>query len=80
MKTLFQTRDGDMFDTAASAEQHENELFEQWLNNVAAGDVAISLTDLVTFVGRLPDTENSELYGTTIGMLRDILKIYWSAE
>lgn len=79
MKTTYLTCDNKSFDDQANASNHEDELFEAWLEALIYGHVLPSLADLVRHFSESPGLtgDATEYYGSPWEVLKEMLRAYW---
>jgi hypothetical protein len=71
MKTVYQTKDGKVFNTSTGAAAHEYTLFRAWLKT----DEAEPYRQLCKSLdNKLPD----ESYGTDRELAMGLLRVFWS--
>ena len=71
MKTVFQTKDGHLYDSSVDAFDHETDLFEAWLKE--GPDLNVK-----TLLGGLAfDDERREYYGTLHEQMKSLLRTYF---
>ena len=79
MKTVYQAKDGETFDDASSAREHENKLFVQWIDDIETGKVEVNLKEVLVSLAQCDDIED-EYYNTPLGLFTTALRSYWESQ
>ena len=79
MKTIYQACDGEIFECQAEAVDHENGLFDDWLEVLLSGHPEPTLS---TVVRHFNDSHHltragNDYHGTPWNILKESLKTYW---
>lgn len=71
MKTMYQTKDGELFESQETARQHECKLFMKWLEQ----HPSVNICDVMNALEN--DTSPNEYWGAPSAVLRDILQKFF---
>jgi hypothetical protein len=80
VKTVYQACDGEIFEDRADAVNHEDSMFDSWLDELLDGRNGLTLYTVVRHFNEsehLTCKESNEFYGTPFDMLKAALQLYW---
>ena len=74
MQTMYQTRDGELFESAQVARDHEETLFEEWLDKRPS----VNAMDMLNaFIAYDKETNREEYFTTPYGLLKIVLRRFF---
>lgn len=74
MRTMYQTRDGELFDSKQTARSHEEKLFEEWLDKCPRVHAMDMLNAFIMFN---KEKDKDEYYGTPHELLKILLRRFF---